>query len=107
MSPFKDLYGYEAPTYVDQIFGEIIEPKAKEQIQEIQDILEALKNNLETAQNQQKMYAHRNRTERHFQENDLVYLRFQPYRQSNLKGKGDEKLKNKFYGPYRIVRKVD
>ena len=52
------------------------------------------------------MYANRNRTERHFQENDLVYLRLEPYKQSTLKGKGDKKLKPKFYGPYRIIRKV-
>ena len=44
--------------------------------------------------------------ERDFPENYLVYLRLQPYKQSTLKGKGDEKLKPRFYGTYRIVRKV-
>ena len=54
MSPFKALYGYEDSTYVDQIFGESIAPKAKDWVQESQDILKELKNNLLTAQNQQK-----------------------------------------------------
>ena len=52
------------------------------------------------------MYVDRNRTGAHFQENDLVYLILQPYRQSTLKGKGDEKLNPRFYGPYIILRKV-
>ena len=52
------------------------------------------------------MYADRNMSERNFQENDSVYLILQPCIQSTLKGKGAQKLKPRFYGPYRIVRKV-
>lgn len=36
----------------------------------------------------------------------MVYLRLQPYRQSTLKRKGVEKLKPRFYGPYRVIRRV-
>ena len=36
----------------------------------------------------------------------MVYLRLQPYRQSSLKQKGAEKLKPRFYGPYRVVHRV-
>ena len=36
----------------------------------------------------------------------MVYLRLQPYRQSSLKRSGVEKLKPRFYGPYRVIRKV-
>jgi hypothetical protein len=56
MSPFRALYGYDAPTFVDQIFGESRAPKAKDWIQESQDILKTLKDNLQMAQNQQKFY---------------------------------------------------
>ena len=41
-----------------------------------------------------------------FEVGDLVYLRLQPYRQSSLKKNGAEKLKPRFYGPYKVVRKV-
>ena len=37
---------------------------------------------------------------------DFVYFRLQPYRQSSLKKKGAEKLQPRFYGPYKIIRKV-
>jgi len=80
MPPFRALYGYDALSFVDIIFGDSQAPKAKDWIQESQDILKALKNNLLMAQNQQKVYAHRHRIERQFEEGDLVFLRLQPYR---------------------------
>jgi hypothetical protein len=65
-----------------------------------------LKENLQTAQNRQKMSVDKHRIERSFEVGDLVFLRLQPYRQSSLKKSGAEKLKPKFYGPYRIMRRV-
>ena len=58
------------------------------------------------AQNQQKIFANKHRTDRVFQVGDLVYLRLQPYRQFSLKKKGAVKLQPRFYGPYKISRKV-
>ena len=75
-------------------------------IQESQDILQALKDNMATAQNQQKLYVNRGLVERQFEVGDLVYLRLQPYPQSTLKQKGAEKLKPYFYGPYRVIHRV-
>ena len=73
-------------------------------IQDSQDILKILKKNLQTAQNQQKLYVDKHRIERSFEVGDLVYLRLQPYRQYSLKKKGAKKLKPRFYGPYRIIK---
>jgi hypothetical protein len=73
---------------------------------ESQEILKVLKENLQMAQNRQKMSADRHRIERSFEVGDLVFLRLQPYRQSSLKKSGAEKLKPRFYGPYRIMRRV-
>jgi hypothetical protein len=52
------------------------------------------------------MYAYRQRIERSFDVGDLVFLRLQPYKQSSFKRSGEEKLKLRFYGPYRITRRV-
>eukprot|EP00253_Pinus_taeda_P033608 PITA_33608 len=81
-------------------------PRAKIWIQESQDILRALKDNMATTQNQQKLYADKGRVERQFEVGDMVYLRLQPYRQSSLKQKGAKKLKPRFYGSYRVIRRV-
>eukprot|EP00253_Pinus_taeda_P019713 PITA_19713 len=48
------------------MFGDNKAPRAKTWIQESQDILRALKVNMATAQNQQKLYADRGRVERQF-----------------------------------------
>jgi hypothetical protein len=93
MSPFRALYVYDAPSFVDLAFGDKRAPKAKDWFQESQDILKALKDNLQTTQNQQKIYADRQRVEWTFEVGDLVFLRLQPYRQSSLKKSGAEKLK--------------
>ena len=68
--------------------------------------MKSLRENLQQAQNQQKMYVDRHRIERAFEVDDMVFLRLQPYRQSTLKRGGAEKLKPCFYGPYRILRRV-
>ena len=47
------------------------------------------------------------RVEHSLEVGDFVYLRLQPYRQSSLKKKGAKKLQPRFYGPYKIIRKVE
>lgn len=106
MPPFKALYGYEPSSFVDRALGDSRAPMAKDWLQESSDIRTSLKDNLQRAQNQQKMYADRHRIERNFEVGDLVYLRLQLHRQSSLKTSGKEKLKSLFYGPYRVVRRV-
>lgn len=106
MSPFKALYGYDVLSFFDLAFEHSNVPRNRDWLQESQDILSALKENLQCAQNQQKIYADKKRVECHFEVGDLVFLRLQPYRQSSLKRSGSEKLKPRFYGPYPIVRNV-
>ena len=58
------------------------------ELQNLRIGLKVLKDNLQASQNQQKQYADQHRVERHFQVNDLVYLRLHPYKQTTTKGKG-------------------
>ena len=51
MTPFKALYGYDATIFVDRSFGDSRAPKAKDWIQESQDILWTVKYNLQMAHN--------------------------------------------------------
>eukprot|EP00253_Pinus_taeda_P002258 PITA_02258 len=66
MTPFHALYGYDALSFANIVFVDKKALRAKDWILESQDILKDLKDNLQTAQNQQKMYADKNRVERHF-----------------------------------------
>jgi len=42
MSPFRALYGYDAPSFVDLAFEERKAPKAKDWLQESQEILRVM-----------------------------------------------------------------
>ena len=57
MTPFKALYGYEELNFVDLAFGDSRASKAKDWVQDSQDILKVLKEKLQATQNQQKLYA--------------------------------------------------
>jgi hypothetical protein len=106
MTPFRALYGYDAPTLVDLVFRESKAPKAKDWIIESQEILKLLKENRQMVQNQKKISVDRHRIECSFEVGDLVFLRLQPYRLSSLKESGAENRKPRFYGPYRIMHRV-
>ena len=93
MTPFRSLYCYEALNFADLDFGDNRATKAKDWVQDSQYILKVLKENLQAAQNQHKLYTNRHRIERSFEVGDLVYLRLQPYRQSSLKKKRSRKTK--------------
>ena len=41
-----------------------------------------------------------------FEEDDLVYLKIQPYRQRSLANRKNEKLAPRHYGPYEVLEKI-
>jgi hypothetical protein len=53
-----------------------------------------------------KKFADTNRTPRNFAEGDVVYLKMQPYREKALGLGNDPKLTSKYYGPFRVLKKV-
>eukprot|EP00252_Welwitschia_mirabilis_P027401 TRINITY_DN9389_c0_g1_i5.p1 TRINITY_DN9389_c0_g1~~TRINITY_DN9389_c0_g1_i5.p1 ORF type:complete len:154 (+),score=18.39 TRINITY_DN9389_c0_g1_i5:373-834(+) len=53
-----------------------------------------------------KHYADQRRTEREFQVGNMVYLKLQPYRQSSLASRPNQKLAAKYFEPYRILERA-
>jgi hypothetical protein len=106
MPPFRDLYSYDPLSFVEIAFGDNRAPMVQGWIQQSQDILRELKDHIQREQNQQKVQADKHKVERTFEVGDLVYLRLQPYRQASIKRSGAEKLQPRFFGPYRVNRRV-
>jgi hypothetical protein len=75
MSPFRALYGYDAHSFIETVFGDNRVSGAKDWVEESQRILQSVRENLQSAQNQQKIYADRHRVERSFEVGDLFFLR--------------------------------
>jgi hypothetical protein len=93
------------------IFG--IAPTSAEPVLELSDWLEQcnlmndpLKQHLQRAQQRMKSQADKNRSERHFSIGESVYLKLQPYIQTSVIPRSNNKLSFKFFGPYEILEKI-
>jgi hypothetical protein len=53
-----------------------------------------------------KRFADLKRTERHFEVEDWVYLRLQPYKQHSVVQRKNLKFSLRFYGPYQIEERI-
>jgi hypothetical protein len=106
MPPFRALYGYDPLSFVEIAFGDSKAPMVQDWIQQSQDILRELKDHLQRAHNQHKVHAYKHRVELTFEVGDLVYLRLHPYRKASIKRSGAEKLQPRFFGPYRVSKRV-
>lgn len=105
-SPFEVLYGY-APRH----FG--IATSADTPITDLATWLsnralmtDVIHQHLNRAKQRMKRQADEHRLERQFQIGDLVFVKIQPYVQSSLAQRSDQKLAFKFFGPYRILARV-
>lgn len=61
---------------------------------------------LQRACDRMKRQADKKRTERVFAVGDFVYLKLQPYVQSSVAARSNNKLAFRFFGPYKILDKV-
>jgi hypothetical protein len=106
MSPFKAVYGREAPTIIKY-------PRAGARVQgvdqllvERDEVLGELKDQLCKAQNSMKQWADKKRRDVVFDVGDMVYVKAQPYRFKSLANRPNEKLGPRFYGPFSVVERI-
>jgi hypothetical protein len=106
-SPFEVLYGY-APTQ----FG--VSPADAQPVTDLTSWLqdrslmsEVIRQHLLRAKQRMKKQADGKRSEQQFEINDWVFLKLQPYVQSSLAARTSQKLAFKFFGPFKILSKVD
>ncbi|XP_075084980.1 uncharacterized protein LOC142168223 [Nicotiana tabacum] len=66
-----------------------------------------LKHHLLLAQSRMKAQADKHRTPMSFNEYDMTFVKLQPYRQVSLKNHSYHKLSPKYFGPFKIIKRVD
>lgn len=105
-TPFEILYGH-APRH----FG--IDPDQDCQtadlklwLQERKTVTALVQQQLLRAQTRMKHQADKRRTERIFEVGDKVWLKLQPYAQSSLVSRINQKLSYRYFGPYEVESKI-
>lgn len=106
-SPYEIIYGQPPPIHLPYLLGEGKSVVVDRSLQKREEVINMLKFHLARAQHRMRQYTDSHRSVREFQIGDFVYLKLQPYRQHSLKNGMPHKLSPRFYGPFRVLDKVD
>jgi hypothetical protein len=105
-SPFEVLYGYSPRHFGIDPSSACSSTDLSTWLQERQVMKGLIKQHRSRAQDRMKQQVDKGRSERQFQVGDMVYLKLQPYVQSSLAPRANQKLSFKFFGPFRVLSRV-
>jgi hypothetical protein len=105
-SPFFVLYGHN-PRHFGISEKEAVHSLSLDEWLKEKSLMNTLvQQHLTRAQKRMKSQADKFRSERQFAVGDWVYLKLQPYVQSSLAPRANQKLAFKFFGPFQVVSRV-
>jgi hypothetical protein len=106
MTPFKAVYGREAPGLIRYGSQPSDPPDVREQLLQREAIIDQLKGHLRRAQQVMKTNADKKRKEATFNVGDKVLVRLQPYRQHSAALRKNQKLSMRYFGPFKVLAKI-
>jgi transposase InsO family protein len=104
-SPFEALYGYQPKHFGAQALDSS-STDLTEFLQEKERIHQLLHQHLLRAKQRMKHQTDKQRSERTFQVGDLVFVKLQPYVQSSVSSRANQKLGFRYFGPYCILSRI-
>lgn len=105
-SPFEALYGYSPRNFGISAVDSAQSSSLSSWLQDREVMSSLIKQHLCCAKLQMKSQADKLRSERSFEEGDLVFVKLQPYVQSSLAARANKKLAFKFFGPYKVLSRI-
>jgi hypothetical protein len=105
-SPFEVVYGRSPPTLMKFLSNETKVAAVAIELADRDEALNQLKNHLEKAQQQMKIYADKKRKDVQFAVGEWVFLKLRPHRQQSMIKRIHQKLAARFYGPFQSVERV-
>jgi hypothetical protein len=105
-TPFEIVYGRPPPPRLPYILGTTRSAAVEEALLSHDQVLLEVRRQLLGAQNRMKQVYDKSHVKSIFSEGDWVYLRLQGYMQQSVHKRGNLKLSPKFYGPYRVVKRI-
>ncbi|KAL0385792.1 UNVERIFIED_CONTAM: hypothetical protein Sradi_2973500 [Sesamum radiatum] len=94
------------PTLRDFVEDETPVAAVEGLVRQRKDILASAKHHLTRARQRMKAQADQHRRDVVLQVGEWVLLRLQPYRQQSLDRRSTQKLSRRYFGPFRILRKI-
>jgi hypothetical protein len=105
-SPFEVLYGFP-PRHLSVDLDSVAPiPELHKWLEDRELMHSLIKQHLSRAQERMKRQADKGRSERSFSVGDKVYLKLQPYVQSSLARRANNKLAFRFFGPFTVCQKL-
>lgn len=101
------MYGRPPPNHLSYVLGTSQVHVVDQLLRTKDDIIKLLKSNLAEAQNKMRTQANQHRREIEFAVGDQVYLRPQPYSQQSVIFRKSLNLSPHFYGPYKILSRIE
>jgi ribosomal protein L21E len=105
-SPFEVLYGYKPKHFSIQDGTTVNTPDLEQWLKDKDDMTKLIQQQLLRAQQRMKSQADKKRVERSFDVGDEVFMKLQPYVQTSIARRSNQKLSYKYFGPYKIIQKV-
>jgi hypothetical protein len=105
-SPFQVLYGHSPKLFGVQAADACPVSELKDWLADRELMQQLIKQHLARAQDRMKRQADKKRSERQFQVGDMVFLKLQPYVQTSVATRANQKLSFKFFGSFRILERI-
>lgn len=105
-TPFEVLYGHSPRHLGITNTSNPVPQDLEEWLADREMLMDVIKQQLHRACHRMKNQADKKRSKRVFEVNDLVYIRLQPYIQTSVAARSNQKLSYKYFRPFKILQKV-
>jgi hypothetical protein len=103
---FSALYGHEAKHFGISAVSSVAVPELETWMMNRQVMNELIKQHLHRSKARIKKQADHHRSERQFTVVQMVFLKLQPYVQSSVAPRANQKLSYRYFGPFKILQRV-
>ncbi|KAJ1276549.1 hypothetical protein BS78_05G222500 [Paspalum vaginatum] len=105
-SPFEALYGYKPRHFGISDSDAVTSPDIHAWLQERPVMTDLIRQHLVRSRHHTKKQADKHISDRQFQVRDSVLVKLQPYVQTSLARRSNQKLAFKYFGPYEVLSRI-